>query len=282
MRGKFANIEWLNLLKSIVRDGSPVAPRSLPCRELLAHTTSVRMDSSVVTVKDRKLGRRFMVAEAHWILTGRNDVASIAPYSKEIAKFSDDGRRFSGAYGVKIVDQMRFVCDSLIEDNDTRQAVMAIWRENPRPSKDVPCTLTCQFLIRRRSGERFLDCVDSMRSSDAWLGIVYDWFNFSMLSTLVLLTIRERDERLRDVQLGDLHLFAGSQHLYESDLSSVEKILAQPYPAVDCYEPLVIDEFNGPEDFIRHLEFLKDRKSSGRQWLSELLLDRETAIVEAS
>lgn len=272
-----ANDAWLDLIEDISLRGNDVAPRGLPCRELLAHTTHVRMDSPVVTVKARKLGRRFMVAEAWWICTGRNDVASIAPYSKEISKFSDDGRRFSGAYGPKVVDQLRYVCDALVEDNDTRQAVMAIWRENPRHSKDVPCTISCQFLIRKIGGRRYLECVDVMRSSDAWLGICYDWMNFSTLSALVLLTIKERDPLLVDVQLGGLSLFAGSEHLYESNLAQVKSILSsRGCEAKDLYEPLNLDEFSSPEDFVHCLEMLKDRRDSGHAWLRELLLENKT------
>ena len=271
-----ANDAWLDLIEDISLRGNSVAPRGLPCRELLAHTTHVRMDSPVVTIKERKLGRRFLVAEAWWILTGRNDVASIAPYSKEISKFSNDGRRFDGAYGVKVVDQLRYVCDALVEDNDTRQAVMTIWRENPRSSKDVPCTISCQFFIRKIGGARYLECIDVMRSSDAWLGIVYDWFNFSMLSALVLLTVKERDPLLCDVKLGGLSLFAGSEHLYESNLSQVESILSsRGAEAKDLYDPLNLEEFSSPEDFLNHLEMLKDRKDSGHQWLRELILENK-------
>ncbi len=230
------------------------------------------MTRPVVTVRSRKLGRKFLAAEAWWILTGRNDVASIAPYSKDISKFSNDGRRFDGAYGPRVVDQLRYVCDALINDKDTRQAVMTIWRSNPQPSKDIPCTVACQWMIRQRGSVRRLHCVDTMRSSDAWLGWPYDVFNFSMLSTLILLTIRERDESLKDVQLGSLILQAGSQHLYETDFHGVEKLFEAP--EYDEYAPLDLNDFANPEELVESLACRKGdvpvRLFNGLTWMSEL------------
>lgn len=261
-----ANEEWLELLAKVYSSSQSVSPRGSRCRELLGYQTRVRMDQPLVTVAARKLGRRFAVAEAHWILSGKNDVASIAPYSKEISKFSDDGRFFSGAYGVKVVEQLRYVCDSLIADNDTRQAVLSIWRENPRNSKDVPCTLSLQFLIR----DGKLHCVASMRSSDVWLGIVYDYFSFSMLSAYILLMLRQQDERLKVIGMGDLIVTAGSQHMYETNLAAVVSVFEGASTLTQEYAPMDIQEFATPEDFMEHLDALKDRKPTKHAWLGEL------------
>jgi hypothetical protein len=215
----------------------------------------------------------------------------MASYSRHIASFSDDGHYFSGAYGPKVVDQLRYVIDSLVKDPDSRQAVLTIWRENPRDSRDIPCTVAIQWLVR--DGE--LHCVDTMRSSDVWLGIVYDWFNFSMLSAYVLLLLRERNAAFNEVGLGTLRLTAGSEHLYvnpkEDGADNVPySILDVDEVLKDCrwiaggqvhgkgclhalrnYAPLDVDEFVSPQHFLEVLELLKDRKTGGVGWLSELL-----------
>lgn len=259
-----ANDVWVDLLTKVYSSQSTVSPRGLQTKELLGSQTRIDMARPVVTYSARKLGRRFAVAEAAWIIGGRNDLASILPYSKDIAKFSDDGRFFSGAYGVKVVDQLRYVCDSLRQDQDTRQAVINIWRENPRPSADVPCTLSLQFLIRNKR----LQCCATMRSSDVWLGVVYDWLNFSSLSTYILLMLREKG--VADLELGELILTAGSQHLYESNFKAVEALFSDT--KTQEYAPLDVSEFSSPEDFLNHLNELKDRKDSGHEWLRELLI----------
>jgi thymidylate synthase len=269
-----ANSAWVSLIRSIVERGEECRPRGLRIKEILCNTTVVDMERPVVSVRARKMGYRFMAAEAWWILTGRNDVASIAPYSPHIASFSNDRYRFDGAYGPKIVDQLRYVVDSLVEDPDTRQAVISIWRPNPRPSRDIACTLTVQFLIR----DGRLHCIDSMRSSDAYLGWVYDVFNFAMLSVYVLLMLRYRTGKA--IKLGNLYLTAGSSHLYVDPKTdgndhipySIKNVtdITTKYYAPDCaalderqvpYTPLNVDEFDSPEHLIRVLSELKDNRS---------------------
>lgn len=259
-----ANIEWLSLLSKVASSPMRSSPRGQPIREILANQTRIDMRRPVVTVKKRKLGRRFLVAEAWWILSGRNDVRAIAPYSKEIASFSNDGIRFDGSYGPKIVDQLRYVVDSLERDADTRQAVLNIWRENPRDSKDVPCTLSVQWFIRNNK----LHCIDTMRSSDVWLGIPYDCFNFSMLSAYVLLSLRQRRSDFDKVDLGSLTITAGSQHLYDRNLERVGEVFADS--EWENYEPLDLNEFAHPLELLDFLEVAKDRRTT-KAWLTELL-----------
>lgn len=308
--GPTANEAWIALIRRIYEDGAESRPRNLRIKELTCWTTQVDMRYPVVTVKRRKMGYRFMVAEAWWILTGRNDVMSLKSYSPHIASFSNDGYRFDGAYGPKVVDQLRYVVDTLERDPDSRQAVVSIWRSNPRDSKDVPCTLTLQWLIR----DGKLHCVDTMRSSDAWLGWPYDVFNFSMLSAYVLLMLREREhlsggfkhtgfEFFNKIGLGALYLVAGSSHLYVNpkedgatnvpyameDVQGILEAYGCVAPASNDgrillpyleewlieYAPLNIDEFTSPGDLVRHLELVKDRQDSGHQWLRELLLEEK-------
>lgn len=130
---------WIDLLWEIADSGSQVGPRGKGTLEILAKTTVVDMKMPVVTIPQRNLGYKFMAAEAHWILSGDNRVETIAPYSKQISRFSDDGVRFFGAYGPKVVDQLSYVVDCLVRDEASRQAVMTIWRERPGSTKDVPC-----------------------------------------------------------------------------------------------------------------------------------------------
>jgi len=206
-----ASEAWLNLLTSVLSEGSKISPRSQGCAEVLCLTSVVDMANPIVTVGTRKMSYRFMAAEAWWILSGKSDVESIAGYSGKIADFSDDGLRFDGAYGPKIAEQARFVVDKISGDPDTRQAVMSIWRPNPRDSKDTPCTLSLQFLMRSWK----LDCVATMRSSDCWLGWVYDVFNFSCISAYVILSLRKKNSYFDKLELGRLFLTAGSQHIYD-------------------------------------------------------------------
>jgi thymidylate synthase len=212
---------WRKLLADIIYTGSYAAPRELQTREILGCQTRVPMSYPVMGVQERKLGYKFMAAEAAWIMSGDNRVATISPYSKQISRFSDDGTFFFGAYGPKIRDQLPYVISKLKVDIKTRHALINIWREQPRATKDVPCTVSLQWVIRNNK----LHCIDTMRSSDVWLGWPYDVFNMSMISLYLLVELRTQAyDQFKHIELGDLILTAASQHLYEPQFIAADEI----------------------------------------------------------
>jgi len=237
------NTTWRYMLYEIMHDGHEVSPRGKRTRELLGHHCILNMKKPVLTVTERKLGYRFMCASAAWILSGDNRVETIAPYSKTVSNFSDDGQIFFGAYGPKIYAQLDYAVNNLKADQDSRQAVINIWRENPPKVKDVPCTLSHQFLIR--NGQ--LDVVTTMRSNDAWLGFPYDVFDVTMLAGYVLLKLGP------PLQLGSLYHSAGSRHLYESDWEGVKKCIEGDQTPEFEYPPFDPFEFDSAGDLVEHL-----------------------------
>ncbi len=240
--------------------GLETKPRGKLTRELLAHRAMVDMTRPVLVSPARKLGYKFLAAEAAWILSGDNRVDTIVPYSRAIASFSDDGKTFFGAYGPKIESQFSYIVKALAEDQDTRQAVMTIWRENPIKSKDIPCTVSVQFLIR----EGKLICIDNMRSSDLWLGHPYDVFNFSMLSLAVLLELR-RAYNIK-LQLGTLCLLAGSKHIYETNFEGVKTVLEENPEDYEKTSPVVSPEmFESKDDLVEYLWVLAQNGKAGQK-----------------
>lgn len=209
---------WLEALNDILTNGRLIAPRGQRTLELPQRTMEINTRKPVLTIPSRKLNYQFMAAEAYWILSGDNQVATIAPWNKNIAQFSDDGETYFGAYGPRIHAQLDYVVHKLLEDPDTRQAGLTIWRENPPATKDVPCTVAIFFNIRYNK----LNCHVFMRSSDVWLGVPYDVFNFSMLNHLVCAALREND---KDVLPGTLYLTAASSHLYERNFEEARACL---------------------------------------------------------
>lgn len=217
---------WLEAINDILSNGVEVAPRGQKTKEIPQRTIEVDMRKPVLTIPQRKLSYKFMAAEAYWILTGDNRVSTIAPYNKNISQFSDDGETFFGAYGPKIISQMNYVIGKLMEDPDSRQAGLTIWRECPPETKDVPCTVAIFFNIR----DGLLNCHVFMRSSDVWLGVPYDVFNFSMLSHMACCFFNSDGVKVRP---GTLYLTAASSHLYERNFEVAREcisaeILEQP------------------------------------------------------
>lgn len=238
-----ADVVWLKLLNDVRQHGLEVFPRGQKTLEMLGSLIVVDMTRPVVTIRERKLGYKFLCAEAAWILSGDNRVKTIEPFSKTIANFSDNGRIFFGAYGPKLRAQLDYVAETLRGDRDTRQAVANIWRDNPPATKDVPCTLSCQFMIRNGR----LDAFVTMRSSDVWLGICYDIFNFSMWAAYVLLA-----SDLKDVRLGHLYNVAASRHLYGRDFAGADLALQGMTlgPDYAAFDPA---EFDHPDHLTAYL-----------------------------
>jgi thymidylate synthase len=241
------------------------APRGMKTYERIAQQLVIDMEQPVLTVRARKLGYKFMAAEAHWIMTGDNRVATIVPYSKEISQYSDDGVTYFGAYGPKFEQQIFHVVQTLTMDRDSRQAVINIWRESPPASKDIPCTLSLQWLIRNNA----LHCIATMRSSDIHKGLPYDVFNFSMLSQYVRLALKENG--VSSVVMGSLTMQLGSSHLYANTVQN-------------CHE-CIMDRFKSDAQLAPITSILNaydvDTCSKLKLWLADLK-DRENGVLAIS
>lgn len=255
-----ANSTWLQAVTTVSRWGNDSNPRGLPIREVLGYQSVLSMEYPVVTARARKMSYRFMVAEAIWIALGDDTVEGIAEYAPKIAQFSDDGVRFFGAYGPKVSQQLDYVVNSLVKDPNSRQAVLNIWRENPQPTKDYPCTTNVQWLLRE--GE--LHCIDTMRSSDLWLGWPYDVFNFTVLSAIIALQLRAKGVEVN--RLGTLRLNAGSQHIYEKNFTGIENCI-RDRSALDEGRPFVLEDWDSDIHLVDHLICLRDGSQTKDRWL---------------
>lgn len=248
---------WLEALSAILSFGDEVSPRGKLTKEIPQRTIAVDMRRPVLCVPDRKLSYQFMAAEAFWILSGDDRVETIAPYNARIAEFSDDGERFFGAYGPKIRGQLPYIIDKLMADPDSRQAGLTIWRECPPDTKDVPCTIAIFCNIR---GDK-LNVHVFMRSSDVWLGVPYDVFNFSMFGHLVCALLNEKfDMEGNDsvVTPGNLYLTAASSHLYETNWAVAHEVLNGNAIKTQPETPSYL--FNDPADLMETLKTLRDTK----------------------
>lgn len=259
-----ATSTWCEMLMYLLRYGNAASPTSAGAswkgnasRESLAYRSVWPMSRPVILSPARRLGYKFMAAEAAWVLGGDNRVETIRPFSKEIERFSDDGLTFEGAYGPPFVDQLSYVVRRLAGDLATRQAVCNIWRPRVMDSRDTPCTLSLQWLVRQ--GE--LHCVATMRSSDAWTGVPYDVFNFSMMSAYVSLSLHHYAAHHGDAEslpakgplpLGYLYLTAGSQHLYEKDVVAADACLKELGKSLEV-DALDLEKFALPRDLVNHL-----------------------------
>lgn len=256
-----ANGAWLKALSDLrspdynVRSNSEIGlgQTDEPSVEIIGYTTVVNMHYPALTVLNRKLSYPFMFAEAEWMLSGRNDLESLKRFAPSFQKYSDDGITLSGAYGPEIQEQTSYVTRILCDNIYSRQAVIAIWKPNPKPSKDIPCTLVFQFLVR----DGKLHLIVQMRSSDVWLGFPYDIFSFSMLTAGIILLLKNHDIIL---DLGNLYFRAGSFHLYHKNLDKSRACLDDHRSLHQ--EPFNVNMFKKSGDLLKFLDLSKERSFS--------------------
>lgn len=191
--------------------GSQSSPRGMKTRELLG--TTIRVTNPRVTLPvgvGRKVNPRLAWLEALQLVGGFQAPEAMGEHFRPFM----DGQAFAGAYGPRIRNQLPMVQGRLLQDPDTRQAIVTIWDPIQdlvgSPRRDVPCTIGFQFFIRHGR----LDMHVHMRSNDVWLGLAYDCFQFTRLQCTMAECI--------GAVAGEYVHHVGSLHLYERD---VEKVL---------------------------------------------------------
>lgn len=208
---------WDSLVHALLTSPDQVvSPRGIKVQERTAVTIKVENGlENVLVNSSRDLNYRIMVSEWLWIALGRADLAPLLRYNKRMAEFSDNSISLYGAYGQRLGAQLRGAEQKLAKDPDTRQACAVIWNSEDvfSSSKDIPCTLSLQWLIRQEK----LNCIVSMRSSDVWLGLPYDFFVFSQLTNMLAARLK--------VPVGWLCMHLGSSHLYETNIEAARSAI---------------------------------------------------------
>lgn len=247
--------EWIDWVDYLVWYGKKESPRGMNTKALYDQQVTFNPRKPIVMPMGRKLSYRFMFAEAYWILTGDDSVAGISPFNSNIAQFSDDGVKFFGAYGPKIVAQSDYVVKTLTKDRDSRQAVINIWRDSPPATKDIPCTIMVSFRITNDK----LHSHVVMRSSDVWLGLPYDVFNFSMLMHCIGSSL--------GVELGGLTYTLMNSHLYERNEQEATMMLGSIYGEKKMVPEQPELSFDHPIQVLNLLKEARDNSKPLKTWL---------------
>lgn len=228
------------LFNFVQKYGDECSPRGEATIEVINPTLIVKKPTNrIVTDRGRKMNIGFAIAEFFSTLLGIDDIRLFTRFISSFDRFSSDGEKLDGTYGTRIVSQYRQhptspkdemvgreinqvaqVIEKLVVDKYTRRAVIQIYTAEDLfglGGTNTPCTLTMQFLIR----DEKLMMIVNMRSSDIYLGVPYDVFNFTMLQEHVFAHLKEEYPNL---QLGEYIHNAGSLHFYKSDVAKLEKI----------------------------------------------------------
>jgi len=164
----------------------------------------------------RPLNIPFCFGLTMYFLSGGKDVASIEYYNPLAVRFSDDGLTIPGSsYGSRIrIDEIFRI---LQDDPTSRRAVMPIFTNSDyRESKDIPCPVALQFLIR----DDRLHCISFFRSQNALTVFPYDLFLFTWIQEFFAMKL--------NYDVGDYTQITGSMHVYEDELKILRGEIQDP------------------------------------------------------
>lgn len=174
------------------------------------------------------------LGELLWYLAGSRELDFVQYYIPKYKEESEDGHTIYGAYGPRLLGkpgprQLENVVKILSAEPQSRRAVVQIFDAQDiarrRRRKEVPCTCTLQFLLRRGR----LHMIATMRSNDAFKGLPHDVFAFTMLQEMVA--------RELDAEPGTYTHFAASLHLYADDIGKAVQFMEEGYQPITAGMP---------------------------------------------
>jgi thymidylate synthase len=220
----------------------------------------------------------FHLAEAMWMLAGRNDSAYLDQFVKDFGKrFAEPNGIVHGAYGWRwrqqfSMDQLKTVIRMLRHEPGTRQAVITMWDPNDdldRPElKDRPCNT--HIYLRINAGK--LDMTVCCRSNDIlWGAYGANAVHFSILQEYLAAQI--------GVQPGTYYQVSNNFHVYVDELARHQGSLVdtRKYPAA----PLVDDPASFDDELRELMEGWKPTRNrflaETAYWMIEAYLVRHVA-----
>jgi thymidylate synthase len=230
--GDTANEAWSLAIGAFSDDGPSLRQpsRAGNTKELLHAVISIADPRQRwIPARQPAINPAFAIAEALWMLWGRNDAALPVFFNSAYPKFNGPGPTYGGAYGHRLrtafgMDQLTRAANALATSGDSRQVVLQIWDgTEDLPSEagiarrsDIPCNLLSMLKVR----ENRLHWTQVLRSNDLILGVPYNVVQFTMLQEIIAGWI--------GIDVGSYTHISDSLHMYERDVpkSGVPRVQA--------------------------------------------------------
>jgi len=227
---------WSDIISRIICSGCVTPSRAGGVTEIVGYQGTLSDTSKNFLLNGRRaLSPAYAAAELLWYLSGSSDIEMIKSYAPQYSKFAEKGIAW-GAYGNRwFTDrswmnessadsrgQLYTVLDILRKKPDSRQALVGMWNAGDLwhamlgDKKDIPCTMSWQFLIRADH----LHMICTMRSNDCWLGLPYDIFANTSIQRLMAQDL--------GINPGWYIHQAGSEHLYDRNLQAATQSVMPP------------------------------------------------------
>jgi Thymidylate synthase len=230
---KFQNIRdaWDTLVSETISKGQPIKPKG----EMTLEICNVSYEYSAFNQYTfynpiRKLNPVYHLVELYYYLNGRNDDLR-GKYINHAEDYVNTlTNRHDGSYGRAFYEGLPLILSQLIQDPDTRRAVIPVLRLDHLKdikSKDVPCNDLFGFRIRQNA----LDMNVVTRSQDLYIGWLYNTLGFNLLHFLL--------SKALDLSIGTYHHHIFSLHLYEKDIKTAKESIGKTEQ--DNSRPQIVD-----------------------------------------
>ncbi len=192
-----ADAVWCQAAQALLSGRNPKKQdsRAGPTIELLHSNLYVRNPRERwVFSRHPGMNPAFAIVEVFWILSGRNDARFVKFWNRDLEKYAGKAETYHGAYGFRIrkhfgMDQLERAFLALRGKPMSRQVVIQMWdptsdfptEDGSEVSEDVPCNICSMLKIR----DGRLEWTQVMRSNDIFLGLPYNFVQFTMLQEIL-------------------------------------------------------------------------------------------------
>jgi len=234
--------------------------------------------------KRRSSQFKYIGAELVWYFTGRKDTAFISKFAKFWEHIDNGDGTVNSAYGSLIfkdknlhdINQYQWAYQSLIEDKDSRQAIIHFNTPNHqwKGNKDFVCTLTGVFQIRNNQ----LNFTIDMRSNDLILGTPTDVAFFCLLQQQMYHHLKKHYPEL---ELGTYTHIVHSLHIYERHFDLIKEMLGYQFEPMSfpSIREFIIDPDGNPLDCIKEIanevetdsQVISVKDDPLHNWISEVI-----------
>jgi thymidylate synthase len=236
--GAFTNLLW-----TVLSQGTEITVRGSKVKELLAQEVEIKYPKERCYILPHRNDNIFAkIYETLWMIAGKNNIDNLSYYLPRAPDYADAANLhiWRAAYGPRLrnwdgehdgVDQIECAVHAITQDKYTRRAVNIIYDPGLDfvETEDIPCNNWIHWLVRpghdiydAHSTVDRLHMMIAQRSSDIIFG-------FSGINTFEWSVLQEMMAYWTGTEVGPMHYFISSLHLYEQHWKRAEKILEEGF-----------------------------------------------------
>lgn len=224
---------YLNLVEKILSEGGKKAPRGQGISYFQNCLFKVNYPGTVFSTPSRDYKFSYLNKELDLYFKGELSAEEFGKASKFWLQLANPDGNINSNYGYhvfyreietkfgKIKNQWTYAKNQLINDKDTRQALIFISTPSVQfnGNKDFICTLNYVFNIDENNK---LHLTVNRRSQDLFFGLPYDYaFEFLLLYKMY----NELKENYSEIEIGSYTMFCNNIHIYDRNKEVFQNML---------------------------------------------------------